>query len=167
MATDQPFWRAKTLTQMTEAEWESLCDGCGKCCLHKLEDVDSGDIAFTTVACRLLDLDTVRCSDYANRKRHVPDCVKLTPRDAAALSWLPDSCAYRRLARGQDLEPWHPLVSGDPDSVRRAGVSVHGKVVSETQIADLEAYVTGWLSDGGQPLDQVQAVRKRRRKARG
>jgi len=170
---EQPFWKTKTLAEMTEAEWESLCDGCGKCCLHKLEDVDSGDIAFTNVACRLLDLDTVRCSDYPDRRRHVPDCVKLSARDVMTLTWLPDSCSYRRIARGQGLADWHPLLSGDPDSVHRAGASVRGRIVSEDEIGDLEDYVTGWLSEGGQPLDLVRQApvkpvpgRGRRRGAR-
>lgn len=154
--TDIPFWRRKGLDEMSEAEWESLCDGCGKCCLHKLEDADTGDIAFTDVACRLLDLTRVRCRDYANRRARVPDCVRLTARGARELSWLPDSCAYRRLARGQDLAWWHPLVSGDPETVHRAGVSVRGRVVSEVGIDDIESHVTAWLSEGGQPLDLVR-----------
>ncbi len=164
---EQPFWKTKTLAEMTEAEWESLCDGCGKCCLHKLEDVDSGDIAFTNVACRLLDLDSIRCSDYPDRKRHVPDCVKLSARDVMTLTWLPDSCSYRRVARGQGLADWHPLLTGDPDSVHRAGASVRGRIVSEDEIGNLEDYVTGWLSDGGQPLDLVRQAPAKPARGRG
>lgn len=165
--TQQAFWKTKTLAEMSEAEWESLCDGCGKCCLHKLEDVDTGDIAFTNVACRLLDLDSVQCRDYPNRKRHVPDCVKLGVREASSLSWLPDSCSYRLVARGQSLPDWHPLVTGDPGSVHKAGASVRGKIVSEDEIGDLEDYVTGWLSDGGQPLDRVRVAKPPRNTRRG
>jgi uncharacterized cysteine cluster protein YcgN (CxxCxxCC family) len=102
---------------MSRAEWESLCDGCGKCCLHKLEDIDTGAIAFTKVACRMLDCSTGRCRDYANRKQHVPDCVRLTPTRVKKIDWLPKSCAYRLIDEGKDLYWWHPLVSGDPETV--------------------------------------------------
>jgi hypothetical protein len=139
-----PFWRAKTLDAMTRAEWESLCDGCGRCCLHKLRDEDTERLAFTNVACRLLDGDTCRCKDYANRKRRVPDCVKLTPARVAAVDWLPPTCAYRLVRDGQDLPWWHPLVSGRPETVHEAGVSVRGRVVAERDAGDFEDHVVSW-----------------------
>jgi uncharacterized cysteine cluster protein YcgN (CxxCxxCC family) len=126
-----PFWKTKSLQEMTEAEWESLCDGCGKCCLIGLEDEDTGEIYLTDVSCKLLDAQTCRCKDYDNRKSQVPDCVKLTPANVGELGWLPRTCAYRLVHEGRDLFAWHPLVSGDPESVHRANVSVQGKVRSE------------------------------------
>ncbi len=140
-----PFWRRKSLNEMTRHEWESLCDGCGKCCLHKLEDADTGEISPTNVACRLLDLGTCRCQDYAHRKSLVPDCLRLTPLRVRTLPWLPPSCAYRLLAEGKDLHWWHPLVSGDPETVHQAGISVRGRAVSETKVDDLEDYIVDWL----------------------
>lgn len=147
MATDgeAPFWKRKSLGEMTPEEWESLCDGCAKCCLHKLEDERTGEFHQTNVACRLLDLGACRCSRYAERKRLVPDCVVLTPGNIGALSWMPSTCAYRLLAEGKDLPWWHPLVSGDPDSVHRAGVSVRGRAISERKAAGpLEHYLVDW-----------------------
>ncbi len=123
-----PFWRTKALEEMSAAEWESLCDGCGRCCLVKLEEEDSGAIHATDVACRLFDAKTCRCTDYANRSVKVTDCVTLTPHDVRTLGWLPPSCAYRLVAEGEDLKWWHPLVSGRPESVVEAGVSVKGRV---------------------------------------
>lgn len=137
MAT-RPFWQVKTLAQMTVREWESLCDGCGLCCLVRFEDEDTAEIIPTRVHCRLYDPDACRCSDYAGRKAQVPDCVKLTPYNIAALEWMPFSCAYRRLHEGRDLADWHPLISGDPESVHAAGVSVRGQTVSETTLDDPE-----------------------------
>jgi uncharacterized cysteine cluster protein YcgN (CxxCxxCC family) len=137
----EPFWKTKSLEDMTAAEWESLCDGCGKCCLAKLEDEDTGEIHWTSVACRLFDAGTCRCKDYANRLAKVPDCVQLTPRNVRTLTWLPSTCAYRLIANGKDLFDWHPLVSGDPRSVHRAGVSVRGKITaSESDLDEPEAY---------------------------
>jgi len=141
---EEPFWRRKTLAEMTRGEWESLCDGCAKCCLAKLQDDDTGEISYTEVACRLLDLGTCRCTDYSNRTRFVPDCVVLTPRTVARLTWLPSSCAYRLISEGKDLEWWHPLVSGDPETVHRAGVSVRGRAVPEAVAGDLEDHVVRW-----------------------
>lgn len=141
---EEPFWRRKTLAEMTRGEWESLCDGCAKCCLAKLEDDDTGEISYTEVACRLLDLGTCRCTDYANRKRFVPDCVVLTARTVTRLTWLPSTCAYRLISEGKDLEWWHPLVSGDPETVHRAGVSVRGRAVPEAVAGDLEDHVVRW-----------------------
>jgi uncharacterized cysteine cluster protein YcgN (CxxCxxCC family) len=134
--TDKPFWEVKTLRQMTSAEWESLCDGCGLCCLIRFEDEDTGEIIPTRVACRLFDGDLCRCSDYAARKKTVPDCIKLTPDNIDDLLWMPKSCAYRRLHEGRNLASWHPLISGDPESVHRAGVSIRGETISEATLDD-------------------------------
>ena len=136
----EPFWRVKTLEEMTVAEWESLCDGCARCCLVKLEDEDTGEIHFTDLSCTLLDGKTCRCSDYPGRQRKVPDCVKLTPEAARSLSWLPVTCAYRVLAEGGDLAWWHPLVSGSPDTVHEAGVSVRGRVAASEDDVPTEAW---------------------------
>ncbi|MDD2704059.1 MAG: YcgN family cysteine cluster protein [Acidocella sp.] len=138
------FWREKTLAEMSKAEWESLCDGCGRCCLHKLRDEDTEELAFTSVACRLLDPATARCTDYPNRKRRVPDCVQLTPQMLNEIDWLPPSCAYRLVHEGKDLPPWHPLRSGNPQSVLEAGGSVAGRCVSERTAGPLENYVVDW-----------------------
>ena len=148
-APARPFWEEKPLEAMTAAEWESLCDGCARCCLIKLEDEDTGEIATTNVVCALLDHNLCRCTDYENRTFRVPTCVKLTPGNVAAIAWMPESCAYRRLAEGRGLAWWHPLVSGDPDTVHTAGISVRGKVVSEEGIADdeLEYHLADWPDD--------------------
>jgi len=134
---DVPFWHRKRLAEMTEAEWESLCDGCGRCCLNKLEEEDTGRVHYTDVGCRLLDGTTCRCRDYEHRSALVDDCVRLTPGNVAELPWLPPSCAYRLLAHGGDLYWWHPPVSGDPDTVHAAGISVRGRVaMSEDELGD-------------------------------
>lgn len=132
---------------MNSEEWESLCDGCGRCCLHKLEDEDTGQIYYTDVACRLLDVDRCRCTQYPSRLQHVPDCVVLSPGNVEGLGWMPDTCAYRRLAEGRGLAPWHPLISGDPESVQRAGISVRGRCVAEAEIPaeEIEERVITWL----------------------
>lgn len=129
----EQFWKRKSLAEMNQGEWESLCDGCGLCCMHKVEDEDSGELFYTNLACRLLDLDTCRCSDYAHRAKEVADCLVLSADEPEAFEWLPASCAYRVLANGDDLPEWHPLRTGDPNSVHEAGISVRGKVVSENQ----------------------------------
>jgi uncharacterized cysteine cluster protein YcgN (CxxCxxCC family) len=128
------FWRSKSLFEMTNAEWESLCDGCGLCCQIRLEDEDTGEIALSDVACRFLDLCSHRCKDYANRQNNVPDCVKVTPANVRELTWLPHSCGYRLVAAGHDLPDWHPLISGDPATVHRKGPSMLGDLVSEDDV---------------------------------
>jgi hypothetical protein len=133
-----PFWETKKLHEMTEAEWESLCDGCGLCCLVRFEDEETLEVIPTRVHCQLFDPAVCRCSDYENRKATVPDCIKLTPFNVEALEWMPKSCAYRRLHEGRGLAWWHPLVSGDPETVHTAGVSVRGETISETALADPE-----------------------------
>lgn len=137
---EQPFWRRKTLAEMTPDEWESLCDGCGRCCLNKLEDVDTGRVYYTDVGCRLLDGATCRCKDYPRRSELVTDCVRLSPDNVADLKWLPPTCAYRLLARGRDLYWWHPLVSGDPESVHAAAISVRGRVALSEEDLSIEEY---------------------------
>lgn len=147
MALDEPgFWQTKRLDQMTNEEWEQLCDGCARCCLNKLEDWETGEIAWTNVACALLDEKTCRCRDYENRQKTIPDCVQLTPEAVKTLSWLPPTCAYRLLSEGNELYWWHPLVSGDPDTVHQAGISTRSRTVSEEGMSaeDLEDYVVEW-----------------------
>jgi hypothetical protein len=143
---DDPFWKTKTLAEMDNAEWESLCDGCGLCCLNKLEDWETGEIAFTSVACKLLDGDTCRCKDYENRQDTVPDCIQLTLEGLREIQWLPPTCGYRLIDEGRDLYWWHPLVSGDPRTVHEAGVSARGRTISEEglDVEDLEDYVVDW-----------------------
>ena len=142
----EPYWRKKSLEEMSRREWEALCDGCGRCCLNKLEDEDTGEIGWTDVACTLLDHGTCRCKDYQRRTKKVADCVPLTPEAVRTLTWLPSSCAYRRLAEGRELAWWHPLVSGDPNTVHAAGISVRGRVVSEDDVPveDYEDRLVDW-----------------------
>lgn len=129
------FWATVPMTDMTEAEWEALCDGCGKCCLNKLEDEDTGEVALTRVACRLLDDSTCRCAQYPIRHQFIPECIVLTPATIPDhLYWLPQTCAYRLVHEGRNLYDWHPLISGDPQSVHDAGVSMQGRTVPEFEI---------------------------------
>ncbi|MEL6549413.1 MAG: YcgN family cysteine cluster protein [Pseudomonadota bacterium] len=140
------FWERVPLDKMTDAEWEALCDGCGKCCLNKLEDPDTGEVALTRVACRLLDGESCRCAQYPIRHHFVPECIRMTPATIAMHSyWLPTSCAYKRLHEGKRLPAWHPLLTGDPESVHEAGASVRGWTVPEFEVPeeDWEDYVVG------------------------
>ena len=137
------FWE-KPLAALTREEWEALCDGCGRCCLHKIEYEDTGEVEDTNVACSLLDCETGRCRDYARRKAFVPDCLQLTLRLVQQVRWLPETCAYRRRAEGRDLPHWHYLLSGDREAVVRAGVSVAGRVISEDHAGPLEHHIVDW-----------------------
>jgi uncharacterized cysteine cluster protein YcgN (CxxCxxCC family) len=129
-----PFWQRKPLNKMTRAEWESLCDGCARCCIIRYEDEDTGEFLNTDVVCKLLDLDSCRCTHYGDRSRLVPTCLTLTPKLVNNLPWMPETCAYRLLAEGKPLAGWHPLVSGRSETVFEAGISVHGWVISEREI---------------------------------
>jgi uncharacterized cysteine cluster protein YcgN (CxxCxxCC family) len=139
------FWKTKKLSEMTTEEWESLCDNCGKCCLHKLEDEDTGDIYFTSVVCNLIDLDTCRCTRYAERTQLVPECLNLKQHDFAEYNWLPATCAYRLLTDEQELPSWHPLLSGTAESVQDAGVAISSYAMKESDINDLEDHIIEWL----------------------
>lgn len=149
----QPFWKTKTLAEMNEAEWESLCDGCGRCCVISIEFEDTNEIAWTDISCRLFDTNTCRCSDYGNRKKRVRDCVKLTPENVGSLDWMPPTCAYRLLNDGKDLHWWHPLVSGDPETVHSAGASARGKTSPNKRhsIARLVDRITEWPEPAKRP----------------
>ena len=148
MKNQAPFWQTTALADMDDAQWEAVCDGCAKCCLVKLQDDDTGELAFTNLACRQLDLGTCRCKDYARRTQIVPDCVRLTKDNLAQIDFMPPSCAYRLLHEGKPLPDWHPLVSGTPDSVAAAGMSVQGRVIAEGDgEADVENHVVAWPWD--------------------
>lgn len=140
-----PFWETKSLAEMTQDEWESLCDGCGKCCLHKLQDEEDDFVYYTSVACRLLDCHSCRCMDYPNRTEHVPDCVQLSKENVETLSWMPSTCAYRLMAEGKPLPDWHPLKTGAPDSTITAGMSIRGMAIPEDEAhPDLTRYIVKW-----------------------
>ena len=140
------FWETKKLAEMTAEEWESLCDNCGKCCLHKLEDEDTGKIAFTSVACRLINLNTCRCTRYNERTKLVVECLDIRKLDVENFNWLPATCAYRLLNEGKKLPAWHPLITGSPASVKRAGVSISSYAVKESMAMDLEDHIIEWLN---------------------
>jgi uncharacterized protein len=144
---NQPFWKRKTLEEMTKEEWESLCDGCARCCLYKLEDEDTGEVYYTNVVCRLLDTHRCRCTAYNDREELMPTCLHLTPDLVRQLKWMPQSCAYRLVAEGKDLQWWHPLVSGSPNTVHEAGISVRHRTQAEKDVDmdSLEDHVIDWL----------------------
>jgi len=141
------FWKHKRLVELDANEWEALCDGCAQCCLVKLEDADSGEIGETNIACRLLDCEQCRCSDYSHRHDIVAGCAPFSASEVATFYWLPETCAYRLLAEGKPLFEWHPLVSGNADSVHAAGISVRNRVVSENEVQpdDFEDYIVRWI----------------------
>lgn len=143
---DTPFWKTKKMHEMSASEWESLCDGCGRCCLNKLEDWDTGEIHYTNIACSELDCDTCRCKSYTFRFDVVPDCIDLTPQKVSEIDWLPPTCGYRLVKEGKDLRSWHPLKSGSPDSVHIAGISVRGRVIPEKgfEPEDYEDHLVTW-----------------------
>lgn len=141
MTEKKPFWLDKSLDEMSPDQWESLCDGCGKCCLHKLEDEDTGDVHYTNVACRLLNIDTIRCDNYPMRKRFVPDCINLNPEKLKTINWLPETCAYLLLHEGKPLPQWHHLISGSYDTVHEIKKSIKGKIVSEKEASDLHDHI--------------------------
>ena len=143
---DYMFWKTKSLSEMTAEEWELLCDGCGRCCLVKLQDIDTEELHYTDVACRLLDLDLCRCTDYENRTQKVSDCVMISPENVVEADWLPPTCAYRLLHENKELRWWHPLVSGTAQTVEDAGISVRRRVVAEDAVAedDLQDRCVTW-----------------------
>ncbi|MBF0355670.1 MAG: YcgN family cysteine cluster protein [Alphaproteobacteria bacterium] len=144
-AAPAPFWRDKPFSELSRSEWESLCDGCGLCCLHKLDYTqDGGAIVYTNVACRLLDIDSCRCMNYKSRRDFVPDCISLTPSRLKSITWLPKSCAYRRLSEGRDLPRWHPLLTGDASSVHKAKQSIRGRAVAEERAGNLGDHEVEW-----------------------
>ncbi len=151
VSASTPFWLSKSLQEMTREEWESLCDGCGRCCLIKLEDEDTLELYYTNIVCRHLDCagsGACHCSIYEQRKSAVPTCLVMTPEHLEVIDWAPNTCAYRLLHHGHDLPAWHPLISGDPASVQQAGISVRGRVVSEDQVneEELEDHIVDWVS---------------------
>ncbi|MGB0721530.1 MAG: YcgN family cysteine cluster protein [Gammaproteobacteria bacterium] len=143
----KPFWETVSLQDMSREQWESLCDGCARCCLFKFEDEDSGEIYHTDVVCRLLDLDECRCTRYLERSTLVPDCVTLNADNLEGLHWMPSTCAYRLLHEGKSLPDWHPLITGDPGSVEKAGISVRGRVVPEQEVPDPLDRIVTWLDE--------------------
>ena len=155
---DKPFWQVTALDDMTEEQWESLCDGCGKCCVYKLEG-DEGEFYQTDVSCQYFDQQSCRCSQYTNRFTLVPDCIQVTPDAARSFDWLPNTCAYKLLAKGQDLPQWHPLVSGNSESVHLANRSARGKVISEKKASELEEHIIAILipeDDEADPLSEIE-----------
>ena len=138
------FWESKKLSEMSPTEWESLCDGCAKCCLNKLEDEDTEEIFFTSVVCDLIDLESCRCTKYQERTTLVPECIDLTQHDFSEYTWLPDTCAYKLLSAGEKLPSWHPLITGDRESVFNVGASIRSFAIKESQVDDLEDHIIEW-----------------------
>lgn len=163
---DPPFWKTKTLDEMSSQEWESLCDGCGRCCLVKLEDEDTGTCYLTRLACSLLDIGSCRCSDYPNRKARMSDCVTIDPASVRKLEWLPETCAYRLVEEGRDLFWWHPLISGSPETVHAAGVSVRELARSEkgVKLSAMQRFIIG-PADHGVASRKATARKPARRRA--
>lgn len=145
----EKFWEKKTLSQMSKSEWESLCDGCGKCCLNKIIDDETEDLYFTNVSCHLLHTKTCRCRKYEQRLKLVPDCVKISLDDIEQFHWMPGSCAYRRLIEGEPLPEWHPLITGSQAEMHKGGHSIRGKIISEAQVdpEKLEDYIVLWPAE--------------------
>jgi uncharacterized cysteine cluster protein YcgN (CxxCxxCC family) len=145
---DLPFWKKKSLAELSKDEWESLCDCCGRCCLCKVEYEDTGEVYYTDIACKYLDDKTCQCREYERSASLVSDCLKLSPEDVKGFFWLPKTCAYRLVAEGRDLEKWHVLLSSDPESVHRAGISVRDRVVKEKSVSedDIEDHIIDWVN---------------------
>ena len=149
MAEKKHFWETKSLKQMTKYEWESLCDGCGKCCLHKLEDIDTGEVSISNVACSFLDEETCNCKDYSNREKNVPDCISLDLKNIKKLQWLPDTCAYRLIDEGKSLYNWHHLISGSKSTIHEYGMSVRDYSINESKLNNTEEYILEWFNKNG------------------
>ena len=149
MSNNKHFWETKSLNQMTKVEWESLCDGCGKCCLHKLEDIDTGEISVSNVSCSFLDQTSCKCKDYKNRNENVPDCIQLDLKNLKKLDWLPSTCAYRLIDEGESLHDWHHLISGSSETIHERGMSVRDCSVSESSLKNVEEYILEWFNENG------------------
>ena len=149
MAGKKYFWETKSLKQMTKYEWESLCDGCGKCCLHKLEDIDTGEVSISNVACSFLDEETCNCKDYSNREKNVPDCISLDLKNIKKLQWLPETCAYRLIDEGKSLYNWHHLISGSKSTIHEYGMSVRDYSINESKLNNAEEYILEWFNKNG------------------
>ncbi|MAV62928.1 MAG: YcgN family cysteine cluster protein [Alphaproteobacteria bacterium] len=149
MSNNKHFWETKSLNQMTKVEWESLCDGCGKCCLHKLEDIDTGEISVSNVSCSFLDQTSCKCKDYKNRNENVPDCIQLDLKNLKKLDWLPSTCAYRLIDEGESLHDWHHLISGSSETIHERGMSVRDCSVNESSLKNVEEYILEWFNENG------------------
>lgn len=144
MTTRQAWWEKKHLSEMSRFEWEQICDHCGKCCLHKLEDEADGTVYYTNVACSLVDAKSCHCTNYENRRELVPTCLQLTVNNLDQIDWMPPSCSYRLLKEGQTLAAWHHLITGDKNSIHQCGESIQGKYLNETDVSDLQEHVVEW-----------------------
>lgn len=149
MAGKKHFWETKSLKQMTKYEWESLCDGCGKCCLHKLEDIDTGEVSISNVTCSFLDEETCNCKDYSNREKNVPDCISLDLKNIKKLQWLPETCAYRLIDEGKSLYNWHHLISGSKSTIHEYGMSIRDYSINESKLNNAEEYILEWFNKNG------------------